>query len=188
MRTVFLLLAPIAALLLSGCIGVNLPKQQIQKTGTYDLLPVPAADSTFAFEVEIVPFYSDSPAKFKMLHRKGTVLSADEYSKWGQGPAQMLTRLFRSAFLPDKMTEQKFRLSGTVLRFEADDETRTAELTVKYTLTSQSSADPLFIRKLTVSEKMKENTPQAFAEAMSQAVLKQIKEVKALILKAAQKK
>lgn len=170
-----------AALFVSGCFGVNLPKQDVRKTLSYDLLPLPAGEASFADEVEIVPFFSDSPAKYKMLHRNGTRLYVDEYSKWAQTPQTMLTRLFRSAFYPEKMTEHSFRLSAVILRFEANDETMTADLTVKYTLTSQRSADPLFIRTLAVSEKMNENSSEAFARAMSRAVLAQIRKIKKLI-------
>lgn len=93
----------------------------------------------------------------------------------------MLTRLFRSAFDPSKMTDRALRLSGTILRFEANDDSMTADLTVQYILTSQHSADPLLVRTLTVSEPRKENTPEAFAEAMSQAALTQIRQLKTLI-------
>ena len=179
----FLLLAVLtaAAVFTSGCFGVNLPKQEVRETVSYDLLPLPAEERNFTEEAEILPFHSDSPAKYKMLHRKGTRLSVDEYSKWGQTPSAMLTRLFRSAFDPSKMTDRALRLSGTILRFEANDDSMTADLTVQYILTSQHSADPLLVRTLTVSEPRKENTPEAFAEAMSQAALTQIRQLKTLI-------
>ena len=67
-----------AAVLLSGCFSVNLPKQEIRETKTYDISRT--ATDTFPFRVEILPFRSDSPAKFKMLHRSGTRLVIDEYS------------------------------------------------------------------------------------------------------------
>ena len=119
-------------LLAAGCIRVDLPEQQVRETHTYDLRPLPQEERGFPCGVEILPFFSDAPARYKMLHRKGTELRVEEYRKWGQSPAAMLTRLFRSAFVPSKVTEEEYRLSGTILQFEANEETNTADLTVKY--------------------------------------------------------
>ena len=188
MRFLLLFALTAAMLVVSGCFGVNLPKQEVRQTVAYDLLPLPAEEGKFEYELEIVPFHSDAPAKYKMLHRNGTRLSVDEYSKWSQTPGTMMTRLFRSAFNPSKMTGHSYRLFATILRFEANDETLTADLTVKYVLTSQRSAAPLFIRTLASSEKMKESSPEAFAGAMSQAALLQIREIKKLIREATERK
>ena len=188
MKLLLLLAFAASVLFFSGCFGVNLPEQNVRETVSCDLLPVPAEDTSFPDEVEIVPFHSDSPAKYKMLHRNGTRLYVDEYSKWVQTPAAMLTRLFRSAFNPPKMTDHSFRLTANILRFEANDGTMTADLTVKYVLTSQRSTDPLFIRTLALSEKMKTNSPEEFAEAMSRAVLAQLREIKKRIREEAARK
>ena len=168
-------------LLAAGCIRVDLPEQQVRETHTYDLRPLPQEERGFPCKVEILPFFSDAPARYKMLYRKGTELRVEEYRKWGQSPAAMLTRLFRSAFVPSKVTEEEYRLSGTILQFEANEETNTADLTVKYVFSTLRNEDPVFVRTLTVSEKRKDGSPEAFAEAMSLAARRQIREIKQLI-------
>ena len=57
----------------------------------------------------------------------------------------------------------------------------TADLTVKYVFSTLRNEDPVFVRTLTVSEKRKDGSPEAFAEAMSLAARRQIREIKQLI-------
>lgn len=169
-----------SALFLSGCIEVNLPEQKYQETRLFEI-PEPAS-ALFPFPVEVLPFRSDSPAKFKMLRRNGTELSADEYNKWAQTPARMMTRCFRSAFHSAAQEEPAFKLSSNILVFELDVPSASAVLSVAYTLSLRDEAEPLFTKVLTDRVKLKENTPEAFASAMEQAVARQTATVKNMIL------
>ena len=168
------------ALALSGCIEVNLPEQKYQETRLFEIPE--SASALFPFPVEVLPFRSDSPAKFKMLHRNGTELSADEYNKWAQTPARMMTRCFRSAFHSAAQEEPAFKLSSNILVFELDEPSASAVLSVAYTLSLRDEAEPLFTKVLTDRVKLKENTPEAFASAMEQAVARQTATVKNMIL------
>lgn len=169
-----------SALFLSGCIEVNLPEQKYQETRLFEITE--PASALFPFPVEVLPFRSDSPAKFKMLRRNGTELSADEYNKWAQTPARMMTRCFRSAFRSAAQEEPAFKLSSNILVFELDVPSASAVLSVAYTLSLRDEAEPLFTKVLTDRVKLKENTPEEFAAAMEQAVARQTAAVKNMIL------
>lgn len=169
-----------AAVLLSGCFNVNLPKQEIRKTKTYDISRT--ATDTFPFRVEILPFRSDSPAKFKMLHRSGTRLVIDEYSKWAQTPSRIMTQNFRSAFRSAAKQDPAFKLSGNILSFELDEPSRSAVLSTAYTVSALDGKEPLFSSTLTNRIPVEELSAEAFARAMEQAVSMQIADIKKRIL------
>lgn len=169
-----------AALLIPGCISVNLPKQEIRETKTYDISRI--SSEPFPFRVEVLPFRSDSPAKFKMLRRSGSRLTADEYNKWAQTPARIMTQNFRSAFRSAVKEDPAFKISGNILAFELDEPSASAVLTANYTVSPLNELEPLFSRVLTTRIPLKELSADAFARAMEQAIAVQVADVKKLIL------
>ena len=169
-----------AAVLFSGCISVNLPKQEIRETKTYDISRT--ATDSFPFRVEILPVRSDSPAKFKMLRRSGTLLTADEYNKWAQTPSRIMTQNFRSAFRSATKQDPAFKLSGNILSFELDEPSRSAVLSTAYTVSALDGKEPLFSCTLTSRIPVEELSADAFARAMEQAVSTQVADIKKRIL------
>ena len=163
-----------------GCFNVNLPKQEIRETRTFDLSRT--SSPQFPFRVEILPFRSDSPAKFKMLRRNGSRLIIDEYNKWVQTPSRMLTRCFQAAFQSATQETPAFKLSANILAFEYEEHSSCAVLSTAYTLSLLDGQKPLFSRVLTTRVRASDPSADAFAAAMRQAVAGQIAEVKEWIL------
>ncbi len=175
-----LLLLCLTGGLLCGCFNVNLPKQEIRETRTFDIARTPF--HRFPFRVEVLPVRSDSPAKFKMLRRNGSRLIIDEYNKWSQTPSRIMTRSLQAAFQSATQESPAFKLSANILTFEFDEQSASAVLATAYTVSLLDGRDPLFSRVLTTRVPASGTSAEAFAEAMKQAIAKQIANVKELIL------
>jgi len=165
-----------SACFLTACFSVNLPRQEIRETRTFDLT-LPSAPQKFTYRVEIVPFLSESPAKFKMLYRSGSELKMDEYNKWSQTPSRMLTRFFRSAFISD-VPAPLLVLRGKILTFEVDAEMKSACLAVSYSVSREGAAEPFLNQVLKTSVPMGDVSASSFAQAMSKAASVQAGELK----------
>ena len=163
-----------------GCFNINLPKQEIRETRTFDISRT--SSPQFPFRVEILPFRSDSPAKFRRLRRSGSRLIIDEYNKWVQTPSRMLTRCFQAAFQSATQETPAFKLSANILAFEYEEHCSCAVLSTAYTLSLLDGQKPLFSRVLTTRVRASDPSADAFANAMRQAVAGQIAEVKEWIL------
>lgn len=150
---------------------------------SYDLV-APASVVTGDYNVSVQPFTSESAAKFKMLTRSGVELFHDEFNRWSQTPAVLLTRYCRMAFADDASVDSKkslpsYDLSGSVLVFEADLKTKTAQLCVRYTITDQNNGSILRsgVLHYTVPLKKDGAFSEAFAEAMSTAAKQMVTEL-----------
>lgn len=168
-------------ILSSGCIQINLPDRKIRNTATYELSPQ-APVAAFPVPVEVLPFVSDSPTKFKMLYRKGNSLRENEYGKWAQTPPRMLTRFFRESF-PVSSGKELLILRGKILTFEADEDSKKVNLSISYNISKEGESEPFlnFIQRSSVP--MKAVSDDEYAEAMRQAIADQVREVKRKIQK-----
>ena len=175
MKRFHLLAVSLCMVLFAGCIQVKLPNFKIRVTKSYELPPQPAA--AFPIPVEILPFHSDSPTKFKMIYRNGNSLRENEFGKWAQTPSMMLTRFFREAF-PNSSGKNMLVLKGKILTFEADEKTKKANLNVSYSISKEGGSEILLSFVLRNSMPMKDLSAEEYAEAMRKALIAQVNEVK----------
>ena len=171
-------IAAIAAFSALGALCAScsfLPSEPYREVRSFDLAIPQAA----GMPLRVQPFSADSACKFKLLYRAGgNEMLIDEYNKWTQPPAQLLTKHLRLAFRDEapsagKLPEPaKYELSGTVLAFEADLDAKRVDLGVRYSITPISSTTPnaqSIERTVIFSQPLKTNEPDAVAEAMAQA-------------------
>ena len=122
--------------------------------------------------VEIIPFTSFTGERFRMSCReKDNIIRSNDFHKWVQTPGSLLTKYLRLAFRNEpgnigKPVTDPLLISGTVLLFEMRD--GYAELGVRYRI--QFGARNKISKTIMIREKLTENTPAQFAEAMSRAV------------------
>ncbi len=165
---------------LSGCF--NLPSPLVPETKIYDL-NAPSGEN-FSKPLDILAFSSDAPAKYKMLYRGSkNELIVDEYHKWTQPPAAMVTRIFRAAFNGPTPTGcvTRWKLRGNILTFEVNRNTGKAILTIRYILSSGADGNILLTKTLTTAVPVKEFNAETYSSAMSNAVDAQIRAVKELL-------
>ena len=173
------------AVLCGGC-GIFL-EPSYTPVRSYDLVaPTPVVSGVYSVSVQ--PFTSESAAKFKMLTRSGVELYHDEFNRWSQTPAVLLTRYCRMAFAADAPVDSKknlpsYDLSCSVLVFEADLKTKTAQLCVRYAITNQNNDKVLRSGVLHYTVQMKKDGVfyEAFAEAMSTAAKQMVTELAKLM-------
>lgn len=169
----------IVLLIQTACIQVNIPDVQGKKTNHYTLNlpknfqppPVPVAISEFA---------SETPAKFRMLFRKGSELEQETLSKWVQTPSVLLSCAFRDLFGCDNADSEsaKWILEGDIYTFEKNLDTNTADLKVLYRLINRKNGDVRFVKLLNTSVPVSGASPADFANAMSKAVVEQAETIK----------
>ena len=175
MKRFHLLAVPLCMILFAGCIQVKLPNFRIRETKSYELPPQSSA--AFPIPVEILPFQSDSPTKFKMVYRNGNALRENEFGKWAQTPPMMLTRFFREAF-PNASGKNLLVLKGKILTFEADEGNKKVNLNVSYSISKEDKSEILSSFVLRNSMPMKNLSAEEYAEVMRQALIAQVNEVK----------
>lgn len=180
----YCILAVCAAMLSGGCGIFSTPTYVPVRS--YDL-SLPAKVSVNGYRVVVQPFTSEAAAKYKMVTRSGVEIFRDEYNRWVQTPAVMLTRYLRMALIGDGIASRKnlpvYELSGVVLTFETDQATSTSLLCVRYTITDQKTGAELrsgLLRYAVPLDKQK-TTPEAFAAAMSTAAGKLAADLKGIM-------
>ena len=162
----------ICAVFFCGC--SLLPEPAVNVTKYYDL-GIPA--KTFSAEngdITVQPFTSSSGDRYRMISRKGNLLSGDDNNKWQMPPGSLLTKYLTLTFSRDpsvrRSGDTQNILSGNVVAFEADRGEAVLGLRYKIRKFSGKKETPEVISKsLMLREKIKENTPESFASAMSRA-------------------
>ena len=179
MRLVQTILPALLCCAFAGCFQLNIPESSGNQTMQYTLA-LPSGFKAPETRVSIAEFVSESPAKFKMLSRKGTVLQFDTFSKWTQTPSVMVSSAFRKLYGADNddFSDTKYILEGDIFTFERNLNSNTADLKVLYRLINRADKKVIFCKELSSSIRLKGNTPEDFAAAMSQAVVDQAEKIK----------
>ena len=178
-----LIAAAIIPLLTAACIQVNLPDKQQKKNTVHYALDLPADFKIPNQPVAVAEFSSNTPAKFRMLSRKGTELNQDPFAKWTQTPSYLLTFAFRDLYGCDDGADENsvYLLEGDLYTFERNLDTGTADLKVLYRLINRKTKDVVFSKLQNTAEPLKGTSSADFAEAMSKAVVKQAGVIRELI-------
>ena len=161
----FKLFPAVFALGFCGCSLFPEPRQSAIEY--YDLKP-PAEISAVPLDVE--QFANFSSERQRMISRENEIsVRSSDFHKWVQSPGAMLTRFLRLAFRkqlqdPAINRNQTVILSGEVLTFEKRG--KTAVLGIRYHLKYKRQ---VYSKTVTIPVEMKNNSPTAFAEAMSTA-------------------
>ncbi|MBQ9771675.1 MAG: membrane integrity-associated transporter subunit PqiC [Lentisphaeria bacterium] len=162
---------------LTGCIQLNIPDSPGNQTMQYTLV-LPSQAKTSVKNVAVTEFSSESPAKFKMLSRQGTVQQFDSFAKWSQTPSVMVSSAFRKIYGIDDDVDAEYLLEGDILTFERNLDKKTADLRIVYSVVKRSDRKVIFRKELSSSVPLKGDTPAAFAEAMSKAVIEQAEAIR----------
>lgn len=172
--SVFVLLA-----VCSGCVQVNLPQSSGKETKQYSLL-LPSDFQAPERAVYVREFRTESPAKFKMLSRKGSSLQFDSFAKWITTPTVMISSAYRKLYGSDNEDYKTapYFLDGTILTFERNLDTNTADLKIQYCLVNRQTDKEVFKKLISSSVPLAGNSPADFASAMSKAVLEQAGTIK----------
>lgn len=119
--------------------------------------------------VMVSQFTSSGPYRTKMVYRRDDCrLETDEYNRWIQPPAIMLTRYFQTAFsLNNTSSKPAIKLEAELLDFDINLDQKQATLTVEYSLYRQSDNELLTKQTVTNKESLSSLNPTAFAVAMS---------------------
>ena len=178
-----LYLATLLPLLCTACIQVNLPENRHPAQTVQYSLALPADFAPLTVPVAVSEFSSNSPAKFRMLSRKGTELKQDPFAKWVQTPSHLLTSAFRDLYGCDDggYETAAYLLEGDIYTFEWNQENNTADLKVLYRLIDRKTNDIVFTKLQNTAIPLKGNSASDFAAAMSDAVVKQASELKGSI-------
>lgn len=179
MKRTCLILTALVCCAFTGCIQLNLPEFSGNKTGQYTLV-LPSDFKAPESKIAVAEFVSESPAKFKMLSRKGTALQYDTFSKWTQTPSVMVSSAFRILYKNEEgdFSGATYILEGDIYTFERNLDTNTADLKIMYRLINRSDKKVVFSKELTSSIRLKGGSPEDFATAMSQAVVEQAEKIK----------
>lgn len=177
------LLTVLVPLLVAGCIQVNLPEKGKGTPTVHYTLNLPSDFKAPDVPVAVAGFVSNTPAKFRILSRKGTVLNQDPFAKWTQTPSNLLAFALRDLLDCDNHVSEKsaYLLDGDIYIFEWNLDTNTADLKVLYRLIDRKTKDVVFTRLENTSVPLKGSSSADFAEAMSQAVVKQAETIRSLI-------
>lgn len=173
---IFCPILPAVLVMAAGC--SIFPTPDNTETFYYDL-GIPERAGT-GFRIEVSPFSSMTNERFRMAARgENNVIHGLEFHKWAQTPGPLLTKYLRLAYrdtaepaLPAAVSQEDvYRLNGTVLVFEADK--GEAKLGLRYSISwGKAGEKSSVIRTVLVTEKMTDNSPGAFADAMSRAAAK----------------
>lgn len=172
----FRILLPAALAAAGGC--SIFPTPDNTETLYYDLgIPEPCASE---FRIEVAPFSSMTNERFRMAARgRDNIIHGLEFHKWTQTPGPLLTKYLRLAYRDATETaspsalkaDDLYHLGGTVLVFESDK--GEAKLGLRYMISWGASGEKKYAaRTVLVTEKMPDDTPGAFADAMSRAAAK----------------
>ena len=165
----------IFSLLLTACVKVDLPPPSERKTVQYTL-ELPDDFKCQHPAVDILYFTSESPAKFKMLSRKGAEIQLDSFAKWDMLPSVMLTNSYR-ILLKGNEENALYSMDGDILIFERDLEKNAAVLKVTYHVKNRETGKVVYTGTLENSVVLSGDRPADFAKAMSQAFAAQAAEL-----------
>jgi len=154
-----------------------LPSPRYNGPKLYDI-GVPETYPDLPYTLTVLPFTTDTSARYKMLYRVGeNQLETDEYNRWTLPPGSMLTKYLSVSFKPTgpdlpKAKRPAFILSGKILFFEADLTKNAVRLTVEYRIERENtSADEKpFTSSFSILEPLPNNSPDEIANAMGRAV------------------
>ena len=178
MKKIIFVLTGAILLVHSGCIQLNIPASPGNQTVQYTLV-LPEKFKAPAKKIAVAEFVSDSPAKFKMLSRKGTAQQFDTFAKWSQSPSELVTAAFRKLYgIDDIQDNAEYLLEGDILTFERNLDTKTADLKIVYRLLKYSDRTVVFRKELSTAVPLKGDTPADFADAMSKAVAEQAEKIR----------
>ena len=183
-KILYIVLGGISAVFMGGCGIFSEPSYTV--TRNYDLESPPVLN-TPGYDVMILPFASETAGRYKMVTRSGVELYQDEYNRWTQPPALLLTRYLRMALSDNGNTHQKvlpvYEISGTVLTFEADLKTYTAILCVRYSIMERRTGKIVRngVLRYNIPMNKKDTLPIAFAHAMSDAAKKFVNKLYAVM-------
>ena len=155
--------------LVSGCLGLG-EKPYIAVT-YYDLTS-PTQIALKKVQVKFLPLDSTEPTKFKMVyHDANGRMLVDDYNKWIQTPALMLTRYLQSAFKQSGITSDKCELivGGSIFMFRIDLQKNTASLGVNYVIKTcfDDTEKVVFKNSAVFRHKFEKQAPGNFVKAMS---------------------
>jgi ABC-type uncharacterized transport system auxiliary subunit len=173
----------LALLLVSGCLG----RGELRPVRYYsvDSLPVNVAPVTRSWPVPlgVRPFTAATRYRDRMLYRISAVeVGFYQYERWVEPPEEMVTRvlstalgasgLFRQVVSADIVQLPAWILSGELIRFDEVREAgrRQAECWVHVEVQQAHDERLLWADVLKATEPLAAETPEAFAQAMSQAV------------------
>ena len=172
----FRLLLPAALAAAGGC--SIFPTTDNTETSYYDL-NIPERCAT-GCRIEVAPFSSMTNERFRMASRgEGNIIHGREFHKWVQTPGPLISKYLRLAYRDAADTarssaagkEGRYHLGGTVLVFESD--RGEAKLGHRYVISWGASGERKHTgRTVLVTEKISDDTPGAFANAMSRAAAK----------------
>lgn len=184
MKRLFLFFVAAVLVLSAGCFQLNLPEVQGKKTAQYTL-DLPADFKKPEISLAIAEFVSETSAKYKMVSRKGTEVFVDPFAKWSSTPSVMITSAFRKLFGCDDSDNDEaiYLLQGDIFLFERNLNRNTADLKIQYVLTERESGKNVWKKELSTSVPLTGDTPEAFALAMSKAVVIQAEAVRTDISK-----
>ena len=178
MKKILFVCAGAILLIHTGCFQLNIPASPGNQTVQYTLV-LPGQFKVPVKKIAVAEFVSDSPAKFKMLSRKGAAQQFDSFAKWSQTPSVMLTAAFRKLYgIDDVQDNAEYLLEGDILTFERNLDTKTADLKVVYRLVKRNDRSVVFRKELSSSITLKGDTQADFAEAMSAAVIAQAEKIR----------
>lgn len=154
---------------LTGCL--DLGQKPYTEVKYYDLAN-PTQIVLKNVQVSFIPLDSTEPTKFKMVyHDANCQMLVDDYNKWIQTPALLLTRYLQSAFKQSGIASEKCELiiSGSIFMFRIDLQKNTASLGVNYVIkTCFDDTEKVVFKNSTVfSRKFNKQTPGDFVRAMS---------------------
>jgi len=166
--------------LLSGC---ALMSSNYIEPKEYDL-SVPAEPLT-GVRFELGTFRNLSGSDRRFLYReKAERMLSDDYNRWLLMPDLMLERQLQKALFPRETRSDGggllLCLSGTIYRFEFDRESKTAVLTVNYTIrifNDRRLAGSVSL-SVTTEKPIEGDTPASAAAAMSECVADSIAAVR----------
>ncbi len=155
------------ALLVSGCIFT---RERFIPVKYYDI-GNPDNTKYASTSLRVGAFTVTGPYRQEMVFRtEKNELVKDQYSRWVQAPDDMLRRYLKIAF-PDTSGKKEYAVTGNILTFEADMNTREAVLVIEYRITSASSVESVLLeRTFTSRKKFEGNSPEVLAGAMATAV------------------
>ena len=143
-------------------------------TGTMDILTSNGLIDAVSGTAGIFIFLVVLGAIVALVNKAG---GSAAFGKWAQTPPMMLTRFFREAF-PNASGKNLLVLKGKILTFEADEGNKKVNLNVSYSISNEGKSETLFSFVLRNSTPMKNLSAEEYAEAMRQALIAQVNEVK----------
>jgi ABC-type uncharacterized transport system auxiliary subunit len=174
-KGILLFLFPLFSVFSTGCFRVVLPEMDQKPQTLHYALQLPAESKPLPVPVTVARFISNTPAKFRMLSRRGTEIKFDPHAKWTDSPSMLLSSAFSALYGSDDANYEsaQYLLECDVYTFERNLDTGTADLNVLYRLINRKTRKVIFSKELNTAIPLKGNTASDFAEAMSEAVVKQ---------------